>query len=85
MSRTTITLTPEVEGLIRRTMRERGQSFKDAVNEAIVRGLSASGADVEPYVLPTFDLGVRVPLDDVTGLLNRLDDEEFLRAQELGK
>lgn len=81
MSRTTVTLTPEADSVVRRMMRERGLSFKDAVNAAII----ASAADPEPYRTPTFDLGTQVSLDDVTGLLGQLDDEEFLRRRELGQ
>jgi hypothetical protein len=85
MARTTITLTPEAESLIRKAMRERGVSFKDAVNDAVVRALSPEGEGRPRYEVPTFALGTRVPLDDVTGLLNQLDDEEFLRKRETGK
>lgn len=38
--RTTITLDPDVEALVERLMRERGMSFKEAVNHAIRRGLA---------------------------------------------
>ena len=38
--RTTITLDPDTRLLIERAMRERGLSFKDAVNEAIRVGLA---------------------------------------------
>ena len=50
--RTTVTLTPETEELIRRLMTERGLSFNDAVNEAIVRGLARPRHRVDT---PTFD------------------------------
>jgi hypothetical protein len=38
--RTTVTLDADTERLIRRAMRERGQSFKTALNEAIRIGLT---------------------------------------------
>jgi hypothetical protein len=81
--RTTVTLTPEADGVVRRLMRERELSFKDAINAAILGG--APSVDREPYRLPSFDLRPLVPLDDVTGLLNSLDDEEFLRKRDAGK
>ncbi|HEX6420588.1 MAG TPA: hypothetical protein VFZ77_18955 [Acidimicrobiales bacterium] len=37
--RTTITLEPDAEALVKRAMRERGLSFEQAVNLAIRRGL----------------------------------------------
>jgi hypothetical protein len=37
--RTTVTLDPDVERLIRNAMRERGLSFKEALNEAARKGL----------------------------------------------
>ncbi|UUT34451.1 hypothetical protein [Microbacterium elymi] len=81
--RTTITLTPEAESVIRRMMDERKLSFKEAVNSAI---LSAPRHEArERYVLPSFTLGTRVPLDDIKGLLGQLDDEDYLRKQEFGK
>lgn len=83
--RTTITLTPEADSLVRKVMRERGLSFKDAVNAAIVDGLQPRrGADM--YETPVFALGpARVPLDKAVALAAELEDEELLRRRELGK
>ena len=39
--RTTITLDPDVDQLLRRAMRDRGATFRDTVNEAIRSGLRA--------------------------------------------
>lgn len=83
--RTTITLTPEAELLVHRAMEERRMSFKDVVNGAIISGLTSRRDDIEHYRLPVFAMGTLVAMDDVTAVLNRLDDEEFLRKQELGK
>lgn len=85
MSRTTITLTPDAEGLVRKAMRERGLSFKDIVNEAIVNGLT-SATPRERFETPTFDLGSpRLPLERALALAGELEDEELLRRRELGK
>lgn len=83
--RTTITLTPEADSLVRKVMRERGLSFKDAVNAAIVDGLQPrSGTDT--YETPVFALGpARVPLDKALALAAELEDEELVRRRELGK
>lgn len=83
--RTTITLTPDADALVRRVMRERRLSFKDAVNAAIVDGLSPRRtAPVAPT--PTFDLGrARMPLDRALTLAAELEDEQLLRKRESGK
>ncbi len=83
--RTTITLTPEAETLLRRRMLSRGLSFKDAVNGAIVAGLTA-GPHAESVSTPTFDMGAtKVPLERALQLAGELEDEELLRKRVLGK
>ena len=75
--RTTVTLDPDAEAVVRRLMRERGLSFKEAVNSAILAG---AGAATEPFETPTFDMGE--PLVDLTKALRlagELEDEEILR------
>ncbi|MGH2971483.1 MAG: antitoxin [Gaiellaceae bacterium] len=75
--RTTVTLDPDVEALVKRLMRERGLSFKEAVNTAIRAGAAGSR---KPYRTRTFDMGE--PLVDVTKALRlagELEDEEILR------
>ena len=82
--RTTITLTPEADALVRRVMRERGLSFKEAVNAAIVDGLAPAAST--PFRTPTRNLGrARVDLDNALTLAGNLEDEALLRKQELGK
>lgn len=74
--RTTVTLDPDVEALIKRTMRERGLSFKEAVNEAI-RASAVRGPGDAPAV-PRHDMGE--PLVDITkalSLAGRLEDQEL--------
>lgn len=75
--RTTITLDPDVEALVKRAMRERGLTFKDAVNDAIRAGLLA-GQDARATEFPAHDLGE--PLVDVTKALRlagELEDQEL--------
>ena len=48
--RTTVTLDPDVERLIRDAMRERAISFKEALNEAARIGLG--GKQRQPCSLP---------------------------------
>ena len=61
--RTTVTLDPEVERLVKRAMRERGRSFKEVVNEGLRAGLGGP-APGEPVEFPTYDMGE--PLVDLT-------------------
>ena len=83
--RTTITLTPEADALVRKVMLERGLSFKDAVNLAIVEGLAPRGAD-RRFDTPVFDLGrALVPIEHALRLAADLEDEELLRKRELRK
>jgi hypothetical protein len=81
--RTTITLTPEVEALVKKAMAQRKMSFKEIVNEAIRRGLG--GTATSPKVaLPTFDMGPpKISLDKATQLAAALEDEEILRKTSI--
>lgn len=75
--RTTVTLDPDVEALVKRLMRERGLSFKEAVNTAIRAGLRPAA---EPFATPTYDMGE--PVIDLTKALRltgELEDEEIMR------
>jgi hypothetical protein len=83
--RTTITLTPEAEALVKKAMAERKMSFKQVVNEAIVRGLVA---DRRPYEfhLKTHKMGQpRINLDKATQIAGELDTQDFLRKMRSGQ
>lgn len=78
--RTTVTLEPDVEALLRKAMRERGISFKDALNQAVRVGLSRPAS--REYRLPfTARMGFRpdVALDKAHTLAGALEDEELVR------
>ena len=83
--RTTVTLDPDVEALIERTMRERGLTFKQAVNEAIRSGLAPRPR--VPFTQRTFDLGFRpdIPYDKALRIAGELEDQELLRKAAAGK
>lgn len=80
-----MTLEPDAARLLRQAMSERGISFKQAVNDAIVAGLS--GPQQRPtFATPTFALGrSRMPLDRALALAAELEDEELLRKRSVGK
>ena len=86
--RTTVTLDPDVEALIRKLMRERGLSFKEALNGAIRSGL-APGAGRAPrkYRLKTHRMGFRpeISLDKALHLAAAMEDEEVIRKLSLRK
>lgn len=83
--RTTVTLDSDVEILVKTLMRERGISFKEAVNLAIRAGL-APRSDGAAFATRTFDLGKpRVPLEKALQLAGELEDEELLRKAALRK
>jgi hypothetical protein len=83
--RTTITLDPDVDAMVRRLMRERGLTYKQAVNQAIRAGLE-SGKRRRPFRTRTFDLGPpAIPLDKALRLAGELEDEELLRKLALRK
>ncbi len=80
--RTTVTLEPDVEAFIGRAMRERGLTFKQAVNNAIRAGMSESSAEVS---FPTYDMGE--PLVDITKALQlagELEDQELVARLRRG-
>jgi hypothetical protein len=83
--RTTVTLEPDAEALVKRLMREREMSFKQAVNHAIRAGLTPPQG--EPFRTRTYDLGVRpgVNLDKALQLAGELEDQEIGRELRRGR
>ncbi len=80
--RTTVTLDPDTAALIQRRMRERGVSFKQAVNDAIRAG--APEAERVPYRTATAPLGVpAVNLGCALQLAAELEDEELIRTTQV--
>jgi hypothetical protein len=75
--RTTVTLDPDTRILVERAMRERGLSFKEAVNEAIRAGLGTESTGT--YTTPR-DLGpARVDLTKALQLAGELEDDALAR------
>lgn len=85
--RTTVTLDPDVAAALRRVARERGVSFKEALNASVRRGLGGGGVGEEPYRVPVHDLGLRegVNVDKALQLAGELEDAEIIRKLELRK
>lgn len=82
--RTTVTLDPDTRLLIERAMRERGLSFKEAVNQAIRAGLSAS-RPTQRYTRVRTLGPARVDLTKALDLAGRLEDEAVTRRLVEGR
>ena len=79
--RTTVTLDPDVQALLKKAMRARDASFKQVLNDAVRAGLrGAAGRAPGPRLeLLTFDMGE--PLVDLTkanALADELGDQELI-------
>jgi hypothetical protein len=85
--RTTVTLDPDVAAKLRQVTRERGISFKAALNDAVRSALGGAAPAARRYRMPTGRLGVRpgVDLDKALRLAGELEDEEILRKMALRK
>lgn len=79
--RTTITLDPDVDQLLKQAMRERGLTFKDAVNQAVRDGLRKPTATPPPFQQRSLHLGrPKVDLTKALALADELDDHEHGRT-----
>jgi len=82
--RTTVTLDGDTEAILRRRMRERGVSFKVALNDAIRAGITDSGQR-QPFRTATESMGEsRVNLDRALQVAADLEDDELLRRMRSG-
>ena len=82
--RTTVTIDPDVEILLKKAMRERDLSFKQLLNDSLRRALvlPAAGNRV-PFEPLTFSMGrPLVDLTQATSLAAELEDQEL--AARLG-
>jgi hypothetical protein len=85
--RTTVTLDPDVAVKVQALARERGISFKEALNSTLRRGLSQGPGAPRPYRLRTRRMGLRpgIDLDKALALAAELEDAETIRKLELRK
>lgn len=83
--RTTVTLDADTEALVRKRMKERGVSFKVALNDAIREG-AATGRRKRRFRTETAALGVpAVNLDRALQLAGDLEDDEAIRKLRSSK
>lgn len=83
--RTTVTLDPDARLLVERAMRERGVSFKQAVNDAIRAGLGADPATRRRYTTPRQLGPARVDLTHALRLAADLEDDALSRRLAEGR
>lgn len=84
--RTTVTLDPDTRLLVERAMRERGLSFKDAVNEGIRAGFGAAASDTGASFTSARDLGpARVDVTKALQLAAGLEDDALARRSAEGR
>jgi hypothetical protein len=85
--RTTITLDPDLYAQLRTLARERGISFKEAVNTAVRRGIGEEKGRGSAYTVRARPMGLRsgVDLTKALRLAGELEDAETIRKLELRK
>jgi hypothetical protein len=83
--RTTVTLDPDVQLLLKHAMRERDASFKQTLNDAVRAGLRkpAGAAKAARFVQRTHKLGrPLVDLSKANALAGELDDAELIARMQ---
>lgn len=80
--RTTVTLIPEAERLLRQAMRIHGLSFKEVLNRAVLKGLAdlRVEAEEEPFLVRGSSMGLRAGWDPrrLNALADDLEADEFV-------
>jgi len=76
--RTTVTLDPDVESLLKSEVRSSGLPFKQVLNNAVRSGLKRRKAPASAFRPVTFDMGTpRADLTKALSLAAGLEDEEL--------
>jgi hypothetical protein len=86
--RTTVTLDSDVERLIKDAMRERGISFKEALNEAARDGLRAKERkSAKKFIQKTYPMGAEQLFrwDKALSVADAIEDEELNRKLSMRK
>lgn len=85
--RTTITLDPDVEVLVKNAMREGDASFKQVLNDGLRRGLGGGDRPARArFVQRTHDLGpLRVSASSLNALADELEDRELMAKLSQGR
>jgi hypothetical protein len=77
--RTTITLDPDVESMLRKEMRRRGEPFKQVLNNAIRAGLRNLKRQAEAFEPLIYDMGKPcLDLTKAASLAAKLEDDMLI-------
>ncbi len=79
--RTTVTLDPDVERLLKTTAHKRGKSFKVVLNEAVRQSLGPKKkTSAKPILLPAHSSGLRPGFDwhKLSQQAEELEDQEII-------
>lgn len=84
--RTTVAIDSELQTRVKELARERGVSFREALNDVLRRGLGAQST-VQPYQVPARPLELRpgIDLDKAFALAAELEDDEIVRKLSVRK
>lgn len=82
-----MTLEPDVQALLEAMMRERGVSFKEALNTAVRAGLARPKQRARPFKQKTFSMGWDPSFrwDKALAMAAAMEDEEIVRKMSLRK
>lgn len=85
--RTTVTLDTDVAAKLKAIARQRGISFKEALNQAVRAGLGRQRGTARPFRQYTRPMALRpgFNLDKALQLASVLEDEAIMRKLELRK
>ena len=85
--RTTVTLDDDVAAAVKRAARERGVSFKEALNSVLRAGLGAGAPSARRYRVPSRRLALRpgIDLSKALRLAAALEDDELVHKLERRK
>ena len=85
--RTTVTLDPDVAAKLKAVARQRGLSFKEALNQAVREGLRSRRKPPPSFPQYTQPMGLRpgINLDKALQLASAFEDEETVRKLEVRK
>ncbi|HYM55738.1 MAG TPA: hypothetical protein VES97_10270, partial [Solirubrobacteraceae bacterium] len=78
---------PDVAAKLQQVTRERGISFKTAINDAVRTGLADGASPSRRFRVDARPLGIRpdVNVDKALALASEMEDAEILRKLELRK
>ena len=83
--RTTVSLDPDTRLLVERAMRERGLSFKQAINDAIRAGLGVRSQTPPSYTTPRPLGPATVDLTNALSIAGQLEDDAIARRLTEGR